>query len=74
MTEKNDVSQPDMTVDASKRAALRKLGLAVGAAPAVVMLLAPSASRAEFVPASCVDKRPCRPVRKSAATITKPEL
>jgi len=70
MTEKNEVSTD---VDASKRATLRKLGLAAGAAPAVVMLLAPSASRAEFRPASCVDKKPCRPVRKSSTTTT-PEL
>jgi len=69
MTEKNEVSSAD--VDASKRATLRKLGLAVGAAPAVVMLLAPSASRAEFRPASCIDKKPCRPKPKTSTT---PEL
>ncbi|SNS85926.1 hypothetical protein [Tropicimonas sediminicola] len=43
------------TADLGRRAALSKIGLLAGAAPAVVMLLTPSESRAEWRGGSCVD-------------------
>ncbi|WP_132464818.1 hypothetical protein [Rhodovulum marinum] len=45
-------------IDGERRAALRRLGALAGGAPAVALLLAPSASRAEFI-GSCVDASNC---------------
>lgn len=50
-TEQNGVE----TVDAGRRAAMLKLGKIAGAAPAVALLLTPSASRAEFRGGSSFD-------------------
>jgi len=45
-TQGDTETTPDETVDASRRAALKNIGALAGAAPAVAVLLTPSASRA----------------------------
>lgn len=61
MTRKTNLDhtrEADGGIDGDRRAALRKLGALAGAAPAVALLLAPSASRAEFR-GSCFDASTC---------------
>ena len=48
-------AETDDRTDLGRRAALSRIGLLAGAAPAVVILLTPSESRAEWRGGSCVD-------------------